>query len=83
MFDESVAGYFKDSLKYVAVNAAVLALLIFIRDAMMPSVTIFMFIVMVGVITVVYNVIFILIFGRCEEFGYLWHLVADKVRKKL
>ncbi len=74
-FDESVAGYFKDSLKYVAVNAAVLALLIFIRDAMMPSVTIFMFIVMVGVITVVYNVIFILIFGRCEEFGYLWHLV--------
>lgn len=82
-FDESVAGYFKDSLKYVAVNAAVLALLIFIRDAMMPSVTIFMFIVMVGVITVVYNVIFILIFGRCEEFGYLWHLVADKVRKKL
>ncbi len=82
-FDESVAGYFKDSLKYVAVNAAVLALLIFMRDAMMPSVTIFMFIVMVGVITVVYNVIFILIFGRCEEFGYLWHLVADKIRKKL
>ena len=31
-FDQSVAVYFRDSLKYIAVNAAALALLLFLED---------------------------------------------------
>ncbi len=81
-FNKSVAVYFKDSFKYAAVNAAVLVLLLFLKNSIMTSVTIPMFILMVGIITVVYNALFVLIFGRCREFAYLWGLVADKIQKK-
>lgn len=81
-FERSVAGYFRDSLKYVGVNAAVLALLIFIKQQLMHTVTIPMFIVMVIIITVVFNGIFLLIFGRCEEFKYVWTLLAGKIKKR-
>lgn len=81
-FDESVAVYFKDSLKYIAVNGIAVMLLLFLKNSIMTSVTIPMFILMVGVITVVYNALFVAIFGRCREFAYLWGLVVDKMRKK-
>lgn len=81
-FDKSVAVYFKDSVKYIAINAAALALLLFLKKIIMTSVTIPMFLFMVAVITVVYNALFILVFGRCEEFGYIWRLFMGKLRNR-
>lgn len=81
-FDKTAAIYFRDSVKYIAVNGAALALLIFLKNAIMTEVTIPMFIMMVAVITIVYNALFLLAFGRCEEFGYLWHLFMDKLQKR-
>lgn len=81
-FDKSAAVYFKDSVKYIAVNAVALALLVLLKNMMMTAVTIPMFIFMVSVITVVYNVLFVLVFGRCEEFGYLWRLFLGKWKRR-
>lgn len=81
-FDKKAAVYFWDSFKYLGVNIGTLLLLLVIKQAVMTTVTIPAFIAMVVVITVVFNGVFLLVFGRCEEFGYVWKLVAGKVKRR-
>lgn len=77
-FDKGVYAYFKDSVKYIGVNAAVLFLLLLLKNAVMKEVSIPMFVVVVVLITVVYNGVFLAVFGRCEEFKYVCGLVLRK-----
>lgn len=77
-FDKSPAAYFLDSFKYIGVNIAALFLLLFIRKAMMPGESIILFLAMFIIITFIFNGLFFLIFGRCEEFKYVWNLFRDK-----
>lgn len=80
-FHRSADTYFKDSLKYLAVIGIALAILTPLRNVLMPQVTIPGFAVMVAVITVVFNGIFLFVFGRTEEFRYLYRMVMDKLKK--
>lgn len=70
-FGKSALVYFLDSVKYIGVNIAALLALLWIKRAVMPVVTVPAFAVMLAVITVVFNGLFFLLFGSCEEFGYL------------
>ena len=81
-FEKSVKTYFLDSVKYLAVLFGILVLLTGIRQFVMPQVTVLSFIVMFIVICVVFNGIFLLLFGRTQEFGYLWGIIKGKLRRR-
>lgn len=70
-FDKSAVSYFIDSFKYIASMAFVMGICYFIRQLVMPVPTVTGFIVMVVIITVVFNGVYLLLYGRSEEFRYL------------
>ena len=81
-FDKSAKTYFMDSIRYLAVLGVILVLLIGVKAVIMPQVTIGSFAVMFLVICVVFNGIFLLLFGRTEEFGYIWDILKGKLCRK-
>ena len=81
-FEKSVKTYFLDSVKYLAVLFGILVLLTGIRQFVMPQVTILSFMLMFIVICVVFNGMFLLLFGRTQEFGYLWGIIKKKLGRK-
>ena len=78
-FDKNTWSYFKDSVKYIGVIAGVVLLMIPVKALIMAQVSIVTFIVMAAVITIAYNLIFFLFFGRTQEFAYLWNLITGRV----
>ena len=81
-FERSAVHYFAESVKYGAVTCAVLAGLHFVRLRMMPTVadvTLLRFLLMGALITVVYNGVFLLLFGRTRECRYLMGMVRKKL----
>ena len=82
ILNQPVKRYFLDSVKYLLVMIAVYGLLSVIRKAVMPEVTMLTFAVMFVIICVVFNGIFLGLFGRTEEFGYLFGIVKNKISRK-
>ncbi len=80
ILDKDVKEYFADSVKYLVVLVFVFGLLTWIKTLIMPETTILTFVVMFVIICVVFNGIFLLLFGRTKEFGYLWGLVKRKLK---
>lgn len=78
-FDKKPWAYFRDSVKYMAVILGVGVVIAPIRHAVMGEVTILTFSLMVLIITLLYNLVFLAVFYRTEEFGYLWSAVADRL----
>ena len=81
-FEKSVKTYFLDSVKYLAVLGGILVLLTGIKQFVMLQVTVLSFILMFVVICVVFNGIFLLLFGRTQEFGYLWGIIRRKLGRE-
>lgn len=82
-FHKNAAVYFWDSFKYIGVNIIALLLVIWIKRTVMTAVTIPLFGVMIILITLVFNGLFLLAFGRCEEFKYVWRLIRGKMKGKI
>lgn len=82
ILDKPVKEYFTDSVKYVSVMVVSFALLSAVKRLVMPEVTVFTFAVMFVIICVVFNGIFLGLFGRCEEFSYLLGIVKGKIKKR-
>ena len=80
-FAKSVWYYFRDSLKYIAVILGIVVILIPIKNLVLVHVNFLTFIGMAVIITIIYNMIFLCLFRKTEEFSYLWNLVIGKVRK--
>ena len=80
ILEKPVKEYFVDFFKFILVLAAVFELLLGIKAFVMKEVTIITFAVMFVVTSVVFNGIFLLLFGRTEEFGYLFGIVKGKLR---
>jgi len=80
-FGREPLDYFKDSLKYMAVVLAVGAVITPIRQQLMGEVSFLSFALMVIVITLFYNLVFLIVFHRTEEFSYLWNVVAVRIPK--
>ena len=81
ILDRPVKGYFIDFVKYAGVTAALFALLTCIKNLVMTQTTIVSFAEMFLIICVVFNGIFLLLFSRTDEFGYLWGIVKKKIKK--
>ncbi len=81
-FDKSVKAYFLDSVRYLAALGGILVILTGVKKAVMPEVTMVSFAVMFLITCVVFNGIFLLLFGKTQEFSYLWGLVEKKLRRK-
>lgn len=81
-FDKSVKAYFLDSVRYLAALGGILVILAGVKRAVMPEVTMVSFVVMFLITCVVFNGIFLLLFGKTQEFSYLWGLVEKKLRRK-
>ena len=47
----------------------------------MPQISILSFVLMFVVICVIFNGVFLLVFGRTQEFQYLWGIVRRKLKK--
>lgn len=78
-FDRKPWGYFRDSLWYMLVVFGVGAAVAPIRSLVMEEVTILTFVLMGLIITVLYNLVFLAVFHRTEEFSYLWNAVACRL----
>ncbi len=78
-FDRKPWAYFRDSLKYMTVILAVGAVVTPIRHRLMDEVSILSFALMVIVITLLYNLVFLAVFHRTEEFTYLWDAVVVRM----
>ena len=80
-FEKSAFSYFQESIKYLLVIGAALAVLIPLQNLLMPQVTIVKFALMIVIITVVFNGIFLIVFGRTEEFKYLYGMVKGRRKR--
>lgn len=78
-FARSVWSYFRDSLKYIGAIIGVVLLMIPVKHVLLAQISLITFILMMIVITVVYNAVFFLLFRKTQEFKYLWSLFADKI----
>lgn len=78
-FDRKAWGYFADSLRYLAVIFGIAVINIPIRHLVMKETNLLTFGAMVIVISIIYNVVFFLVFHKTEEFGYLWDVAARKI----
>ncbi len=81
-FDKGVKPYFVDSAKYLGVLAVILGILAVIKEAVMGTVTIWSFLVMFLVICVMFNGLFLAVFGRTEEFGYVLGMLKEKCKRQ-
>lgn len=81
-FDKKAGAYFMDSFKYLIVLAVILSILTALKGVIMQTVTIGSFAVMLVMCCVVFNALFLLVFGRTEEFGYIWGILREKCKKQ-
>lgn len=77
-FSQDAWSYFKDSVKYIGAILGIILLILPVKAVLLAQVNIVTFILMVIVITLVYNIIFFLLFRKTQEFMYLWNLFAGK-----
>lgn len=73
-FERKTAGYFIDAVRYVFVIILATVCCVMCGNIFMKEVTIVSFTIMLVVITLVFNGLFLLFFGRTDEFRYLFAL---------
>lgn len=81
-FDMSAREYFLDSAKYLGVILGIMAVLYPINYYMLAEFSILKFVLMVLIVTAVFNLTFLLVFGRTAEFRYVSDMVKRKIKKK-
>jgi hypothetical protein len=78
-FGKRATGYFADTAKYLVSMVSVLLVCQLISTRIMTTVNIPRFILMALIITVIFNGVYLLLYGRSEEFKYLWGKVKEKL----
>lgn len=81
-FARSVWDYFRDSLKYIGTILGILLVLIPVKHFLLADVNVLTFIAMTGIVTIVYNLVFVCLYRKTEEFTYLWSQVGRKIHRK-
>lgn len=81
-FDKDVKTYFMDSIRYLTVILGILAVMWAVKSIIMREVTVFGFAEMFLLTCAVFNGVFFLVFGRTEEFRYLWGIIENKRRRR-
>ena len=80
-FNESLGPYYVDSGKYLLATLVAAALCkgaehIFLREVTIPG-----FILMMVIVTIIFNAVFILAFRKRKEFRYLQSVFTDRLKK--
>jgi len=78
-FEKKPWPYFRDSLKYIGVILAVGVVVLPIRRLVMEKVTLWTFILMALIVTLIYNLVFLAVFHKAEEFSYLWNAIPARI----
>ena len=78
-FERKATGYFYDALRYIIVIVLAAICCVMCSNVFLKEVTIISFFIMAVIITVVFNGIFILFFGRTAEFRYLFAILRNKL----
>ncbi len=79
-FDRKADSYFYDAFRYIGASILALAICALAGDAVLSSVSLLRMIVMAVIVTVVYNGIFLLFFGRTFEFKYLYGILKTRLK---
>ena len=80
-FDKGVKEYFMETAKHLVILGIVLALVIPMSQILLREITIVSF-VMVGIlIVIIYNVLFLLVYRKTKEMGYLVGIVKGKLKQ--
>ncbi|MBE5831433.1 MAG: polysaccharide biosynthesis protein [Butyrivibrio sp.] len=82
-FDKGASEYFIDSAKYLVSLIAVLITCNLISSVVLAKLSILTWILMGVIITIVFNGVYFILYGRSREFKYLWEKVSGKFFKKL
>ena len=80
-FDMSAKSYFVDTCKYLASLVFVLIVCNAISIRLLADLNILKFLIMAVIITVVFNGVYFLLYGRTAEFKYVLGKVLAKVRR--
>ena len=78
-FDRKPWDYFKDSVKYIGVILAAGVAVTPLYHVIMTEVSILSVVLTAVVITLLYNLAFLAVFHRREEFVYLWNAVVVRI----
>lgn len=78
-FDRSAKSYFIDTCKYLASLTFVLVVCQFISTRILANLNIGTFLLMAIIITVIFNGVYLLLYGRTKEFKYLFGKVKEKL----
>ncbi|MCR5405071.1 MAG: polysaccharide biosynthesis protein [Butyrivibrio sp.] len=80
-FDRNALGYFVDTAKYLVSLIAVLFCCQFISSKLLAQLNIINFVLMAVIITVIFNGVYLALYGRTEEFKYLYGTISKKLGK--
>lgn len=80
-FGIKAKNYFRESGKYLFAMIVVLMIIIPISNRMLNEITIYSFLKMAILIIVVYNVVFLILYGRTREFRYLIDMMKRRLFK--
>ncbi len=81
-FDRSSFEYFKDSAKYLLSLVLVLIVCNTIAQRVLSNLNIATFVLMAMIITVIFNGVYFILYGRSEEFKYLFGKIKEKLVHK-
>ena len=81
-FDKKVGEYFVDTTKQLVVLGAVLAVIKLLENTLIKEYTIISFVAAAVMIVLIYNVVFMVVFGRSNEMKYLLGLVKGRKEGK-
>ncbi|WP_242832037.1 lipopolysaccharide biosynthesis protein [Butyrivibrio sp. VCD2006] len=76
-FDRNAVSYFLDTAKYLLSLVAVMVSCHYISKFMLANLTIPGFILMALIITVIFNGVYFILYGRSEEFKYLFEKLRN------
>ncbi len=77
-FERKATDYFTEGFKYLAVIGVILVIVLPISMIVLKEITIFSFLAMGIIIVMVYNVLFLVVFGRTKEVKYLVGIVRKR-----
>ena len=77
-FNKNAAAYFADSVKYLISLSLCIFICKAIGDRVLSNLNIITFAAMIVIITVVFNGIYLLLYGRSNEFKYLFSKVKER-----
>lgn len=80
-FDKGVKEYFAETAKHLVILGIVLVFIIPMSQILLKEITIVSFVIVGILIVIIYNVLFLLVYRKTKEMGYLVGIVKGKLKR--